>query len=132
MTMKIDPELSRATAELRLSYPNYTLESYQFVSNAVSSTIAKLAAHRHISAAELLAGIRDHAHEQYGAVAPLVMDKLGLRTSRNVGEVVYLLISVEVLSASPEDSPDDFNVPFSWDYPAEEETSRPELPFLDA
>lgn len=131
MTMKIDPELSKATAELRLSYPNYTLESYQFVSNAVSCTIAKLAEHRHISAAELLVGIRDYAHEQYGAVAALVMDKMGLRTARNVGEVVYLLISVNLLSASPEDSPDDFNVPFSWDCPAEEKTP-PELPFLDA
>ena len=130
--MKIDPELSKATAELRLSYPNYTLESYQFVSNAVSATIAKLAAHRHISAAELLAGIREYAHERYGAVAPLVMDKMGLRTARNVGEVVYLLISVNVLSASQDDSPEDFNVAFSWDDPAGEEPPLPELPFLDA
>ena len=130
--MKIDPELSKATAELRLSYPNYALESYQFVSNAVSSTIAKLESHRHISAAELLDGIRDYAREQYGAVAPLVMDKLGLRTGRNVGEVVYLLISVDLLSASPEDSPEDFNIPFSWVYPAEKQTPPPELPFLDA
>ena len=130
--MKIDPELSKATAELRLSYPNYTIESYQFVSNAVSATIAKLAAHRHISAAELLVGIRDHAHEQYGAVAPLVMDKLGLRTARNVGEVVYLLISVNLISASPEDSPEDFNVAFSWESPADAADALPELPFLDA
>lgn len=130
--MKIDPELSKATAELRLSYPNYTLESYQFVSNAVSATIAKLAAHRHISAAELLAGIREYAHERYGAVAPLVMDKMGLRTARNVGEVVYLLISVNVLSASQDDSPEDFNVAFSWDDPADEQPPLPELPFLDA
>ena len=130
--MKIDPELSKATAELRLSYPNYTIESYQFVSNAVSATIAKLAAHRHISAAELLVGIRDYAREQYGAVAPLVMDKLGLRTARNVGEAVYLLISVKLLSASPEDSPEDFNVSFSWEEPVDEKDPLPELPLLDA
>ena len=130
--MKIDPELSKATEELRLTYPNYTLESYQFVSNAVSCTIAKLASHRHISAAELLVGIRDYARERYGAVAPLVMDQLGLRTARNVGEVVYLLISVKLLSASPEDSPDDFNVAFSWEDPAEDGEPLPELPFLDA
>ena len=130
--MKIDPELSKATEELRLTYPNYTLESYQFVSNAVSCTIAKLTAHRHISAAELLVGIRDYARERYGAVAPLVMEQLGLRTARNVGEVVYLLISVNLLAASPEDSPDDFNVAFSWEDPADDGGSLPELPFLDA
>lgn len=130
--MKIDPELSKATEELRLSYPNYTLESYQFVSNAVSSTIAKLTAHRHISASELLVGIRNYAREQYGAVAPLVMDKLGLRTARNVGEVVYLLISVKLLSASPEDSPEDFNVSFSWEESVDGADPLPELPLLDA
>ena len=130
--MKIDPELARATEELRLTYPNYTVESFQFVSDAVNYTIGKLETHRHVSAAELLEGTRDYAFEQYGAVAPLVMAQLGLRTARNVGEVVYLLIGVKVLSASPEDSPGDFNVPFSWDRPAVRRTRKPSLPFLDA
>ena len=131
--MKIDPELARATEELRLTYPNYTVESFQFISDAVNYTIGKLESHRHVSAAELLEGTRDYAYEQYGAVAPLVMAKLGLRSGRNVGEAVYLLISVNVLSASPEDSPGDFNVEFSWERPADTRRTRKDpLPFLDA
>ena len=130
--MNISPEIARATRELRLSYPNYSAESYQFVSDAVAYTVGKLSAHRHISALELLEGIREFAFLEYGAVAPQVLDSFGLRFARNVGEVVYLLISVKLLSESPEDSPEDFNVNFPW----EEEIPSPKkgrkMPFIDA
>ncbi|MBR2373941.1 MAG: hypothetical protein IKA87_06890 [Lentisphaeria bacterium] len=131
--MNIDPQLKQATEALRLSYPNYTLESYQFVSDAVAYTVGKLAAHRHVSAAELLAGTKEYAYIQYGAVAAQVMNHFGLAGGRNVGEVVYLLISVNLLSASPEDSPEDFNIDFSWQQSSSLcDTSNIKLPFIDA
>ena len=131
--MNIAPEIAKASEELRLAYPNYSAESYQFVSDAVSYTIGKLSAHRHISAYELLEGIREFAFIQYGAVAPQVLVSFGLRSARNVGEVVYLLISVKLLSDSPKDSPEDFNLDFPW----EEELpvsscGEQKLPFIDA
>ena len=131
--MNIDPEIAKATAELRLTYPNYDVETYQFISDAVAYTIGKLQSHRHVSARELLEGIREYAFSQYGAVAPQVLCRFGLRAARNVGEVVYLLISVKLLSASPDDSPEDFHINFPW----EEElpvsaVSVKDLPFIDA
>ena len=130
--MNIDPEIAKATAELRLSYPNYSVESYQFISDAVAYTIGKLETHRHVSAAELLEGVREYAFSQYGVVAPQVLRRFGLLQARNVGEVVYLLISVKLLSASPDDSPEDFNIRFSWE--REESVSKkiPQLPCLDS
>lgn len=130
--MNIDPEIKKAAGILHLSYPNYTDESYQFVSDAVAYTIGKLSSHRHVSAKELLEGTREYAHIQYGAVAQQVMEQIGLTGSRNVGEVVYLLISVKLLSASPEDSIDDFNTDFSWEIPEEKSSAVPKLPFIDA
>lgn len=129
--MNISPEIARATQELRLSYPNYSSESYQFVSDAVSYTIGKLSAHRHISAYELLEGIREFAFLEYGAVAPQVLCSYGLCCARNVGEVVYLLISVKLLSDSPEDSPEDFNLDFPWEAPLPPAPKQPKLPFID-
>ena len=130
--MNISPEIARATEELRLSYPNYSAESYQFVSDAVAYTVGKLSAHRHISALELLEGIREFAFLEYGAVAPQVLDSFGLRLARNVGEVVYLLISVKLLSESPEDSPEDFNVNFPWEEEIPPAPKVKKLPFIDA
>ena len=131
--MNISPEIAKATQELSLTYPNYTAESYQFVSDAVAYTTGKLSAHRHVSAVELLEGIREYAFSQYGAVTPQVLSQMGLHTARHVGEVVYLLISVHLLSASEDDSPEDFNIDFPWEekapsYPA----SKTPLPFIDA
>ena len=130
--MNIDPEIVKATTELRLSYPNYTVESYQFISDAVAYTVGKLQTHRHVSARELLRGIREYAFLQYGVVAPQVLCQFGLRAARNVGEVVYLLISVKVLSASPEDSPEDFNITFPWEEEKTADTAGIVLPFIDA
>lgn len=130
--MNIDPEIRKATEVLHLSYPNYTDESYQFISDAVAYTIGKLSSHRHISARELLEGTREYAHTQYGAVAPQVMEQFGLNGSRNVGEVVYLLISVKLLSASPDDAPEDFNISFSWNMPEDKCSEKYKLPFIDA
>ena len=130
--MNISPEIAQATRELRLSYPNYSSESYQFVSDAVAYTIGKLSAHRHISALELLEGIREFAFLEYGAVAPQVLASFGLRAARNVGEVVYLLISVKLLSDSPEDSPEDFNVNFPWEEKLPPAPEGRVLPFIDA
>ncbi|MBE6384424.1 MAG: hypothetical protein E7048_02030 [Lentisphaerae bacterium] len=129
--MNISPEIEQATKELRLSYPNYTTASFQFVSKAVTYTIDKLSTHRHISALELLEGIREYAFLEYGVVAPQVLCSFGLCSARNVGEVVYLLISVGLLSASPDDSLEDFNVNFSWDeqLPAAPESEK--LPCID-
>lgn len=130
--MNIDPEIAKATGELRLTYPNYTEESYQFVSEAVTYTIGKLEAHRHVSARELLEGVREYAFSQYGVVAPQVLSRFGLRTARNVGEVVYLLISVKLLSASPEDSPEDFNIEFPWEENVPLRRKKKNLPSIDA
>ena len=130
--MNISPEIARATEELRLTYPNYSAESYQFVSDAVAYTVGKLSAHRHISALELLEGIREFAFLEFGAVAPQVLGSFGLRCARNVGEVVYLLISVKLLSDSPEDSPEDFNVNFPWEEELPPAPKCTNLPFIDA
>lgn len=131
--MNISPDIAKAARELSLTYPNYTEESYQFVSDAVAYTIGKLSAHRHVSAYELLEGIREYAFQQYGAVTPQVLATFGLHSARHVGEVVYLLISVNLLAASEDDSPEDFNIEFPWE---EKQNSRSrqkiDLPFIDA
>ena len=129
--MNIDPDIAKATAELHLTYPNYSVETYQFISDAVPYTIGKLQTHRHVSARELLEGIREYAFLQYGAVAPQVLERYGLRGARNVGEVVYLLISVKLLSASPDDSPEDFHIDFPWEEEAASDALTSTLPFID-
>lgn len=117
-------------ADCIAKHPNYAPEAYELVADAVTYTVKKLEKQRHVSALELLQGIREYAKMKYGAVYETVLKRWGLHTALHVGEVVYLLIGAELLAASAEDSPEDFNVEFSW----EEQRSfrRPSnLPFID-
>ena len=93
----------------------YTEEAYNFVSEAVNYTVAKLDAHRHVSALELLKGARELAYSQYGVVSGLVLNKWGLRRANDLGNVVYLLIGENILSASDDDRPEDFDIEFSFE-----------------
>ena len=92
--------------------PRYEAAAYRFVADAVTFTVDRLGSHRHVSARELLAGVRDYAKQQYGVLAGEVLDSWGLRSANDVGTVVYLLTGVGLLAASPDDHPEDFNCDF--------------------
>ena len=94
--------------------PRYTKEAYRFTADAVNYTVSKLDAHRHVTALELLKGARAFARSQYGAVSDLVLDSWGIKTASDMGKVVYLLISIGLLSASDDDNIEDFDIEFSF------------------
>ncbi len=93
--------------------PRYRREAYTFVANAVTFTVGRLAAHRHVSARELLEGMRDYARHEFGVLAGNVLHEWGIRSAADAGTIVYLLIEGEVLAASAEDRPEDFNIDFA-------------------
>lgn len=115
--------------------PRYEAAAYRFVADAVTFTVDRLGSHRHVSARELLAGVREYAKQQYGVLAEEVLGSWGLRSANDVGTVVYLLIGVGLLAASPDDHPEDFNCDFQlFDALAEKESSagtKKALPKID-
>lgn len=104
------PSVEDRISQLLASDPRYREEAYRFVSQAVEYTVKKLQHHRHVSAEELLYGAREFAREQFGAVADNVLHSWGLKSCSDFGNVVYLMISVELLSASPGDRREDFDI----------------------
>jgi uncharacterized repeat protein (TIGR04138 family) len=101
-------DFDRKAAELVARGYRFDARVYRFVAEAVTYTVARCDTHRHVSAQELLAGVRQMAVERFGKMACRVMEKWGLKLDDDVGEVVYLLIGVGLLGESEEDSPDDF------------------------
>ena len=108
----MDMEFENKIALLTERETAYTADAYNFVTEAVNYTVSKLPAHRHVTALELLKGAREMAIQQYGAVAREVLRAFGIKTASDVGKIVYLLISVNLLSSSEDDSPEDFNIDF--------------------
>jgi uncharacterized repeat protein (TIGR04138 family) len=55
------------------------------------------------------------AVEKYGRLALLVLNSWGIRTTRDFGEIVYILIDHEWMRAQPTDSIDDFNAVYDFE-----------------
>ena len=64
---------------------------------------------RHVTIQTLCEGLRKLAVEKWGRLAMLVLDTWGVKTTRDLGEIVYLMIKHKWMSAQPTDSIDDFN-----------------------
>ena len=88
----------------------YAFHAYPFIADAVPYTVKSLAKDRHVTALELINGVKNFAITTYGPLAPKVLAYWGITQPKDIGKIVYLLISVNILSASPDDDPNDFNI----------------------
>ena len=113
----ITGEFHRKVALIMAEESRYHAEAYEFVSNAVFFTTGRLAEHRHVTALELLGGMRDYARQEYGAVSGEVLYHWGIRTAADAGRIVYLLIRENLLSASENDREEDFAIEFDFSVP---------------
>ncbi|MHC4425936.1 MAG: Minf_1886 family protein, partial [Planctomycetota bacterium] len=54
-------------------------------------------------------GLKRLAVKKWGRLAMLVLNSWGVKNTRDLGEIVYLMIEHKWMSAQPTDSIDDFN-----------------------
>jgi uncharacterized repeat protein (TIGR04138 family) len=107
--------LDCATLErLRELDPRYDERAYAFVLAALEEVVQKLPRRRHVSGSELVAGCRDLALRLYGPMAKTVLQYWSVRTTRDIGEVVFNLLEVGVLSKDEADSKNDFDDLFDF------------------
>ena len=106
-------DFDKKIRELLKTDSRYAADAYSFVSNAVTFTVNRLPEHRHVNAKELILGLREYAENQFGVLAPDVLESWGISTASDIGNLVYNLISVSILSASPGDQRSDFDIDLS-------------------
>ena len=63
----------------------------------------------HITGQTLCEGLRKLAIEKWGRLAMLVLNTWNIKTTRDFGEIIYLMIENKWMSAQPTDSINDFN-----------------------
>ena len=69
---------------------------------------------KHVSGQALCEGLRKLALEKWGRLALLVLTSWGIKSTRDLGEIVYLMIKNEWMSAQPTDTMDDFDNVFDF------------------
>ncbi len=104
--------------------------AYYFVRQGLDHTIRNLEnapkeeAPRHVTGKELLEGIRDFAHDQYGPLAFTLLDHWGITKCDDFGDIVFNLVDYGVLGKTENDKKEDF----SGGYDFREAFLKPYLP----
>ncbi len=106
--MRQASEFWEAVERIRRVDDRYAAEAYGFVMQALDHTTSSLGVRRHVSAAELVAGLCAAAGERFGMLGFTVLDRWGIRAGSDVGEIVFQLIEVGFLTRREEDTREEF------------------------
>mgnify|MGYP001767018874 CR=1 FL=1 len=93
----------------------YKPDSYEFVMQALRFTQKKLKRSGHVSGGELSEGIRQYALKTYGPMARTVLEYWGIRSTEDLGNIVFNMITVKLLSKTEDDTLEDFRDVYRFD-----------------
>jgi uncharacterized repeat protein (TIGR04138 family) len=82
--------------------------AYLFALAALEFCQQRLPERRHISGRELALACRDLAIERFGVLARLVLEHWGIRSSADIGDVVFTLVEMDFLLSQPDDRREEF------------------------
>ena len=101
--------------KIALEDGRFSVPAVKFVYEGLGYTAKKVATEpKHVSGETLCQGLKKLAIEKWGRLAMLVLDAWGIRTTRDFGEIVWLMIRHEWMSAQPSDSIEDFDNVFDF------------------
>jgi uncharacterized repeat protein (TIGR04138 family) len=79
----------------------------------------------HVTGGKLCEAVRKLALRQYGLLAATVLNHWGVRSTSDIGDIVYNLIAAGDLEKTPSDSRSDFDDVFDFDAELRPKDSRP-------
>ena len=106
---------------IRMREQRFDERAYLFVLTALEHFQTRLPERRHISGRELALACRDLALERFGVMARVVLDHWGVRSTADIGDIVFTLVELELLISQPGDTREDFADVFDFDQAFERE-----------
>jgi uncharacterized repeat protein (TIGR04138 family) len=105
---------------IRASDDRYDREAYLFLRDALEDTTKRRRKSRKeeptdVAAPELLDGFRHYALKEYGPMARTVLDYWGVRSTADVGNLVFNLVDAHVFSKTDRDTAEAFADVFDFD-----------------
>ncbi len=104
--------------------PRHPRAAYDFVREALHHTVENLKEQRHVSASELLDGIRRYAREQYGPLARTVFASWGVKETKDFGLIVFNLVSAGEMGKTEDDDIKDFDAVYKFEDAFPDETGE--------
>ena len=94
--------------KIRIREPRFDEQAYLFILAALEHCQTRLDVRRHITGAELAHACLDLALERYGLMARLVLEYWGVKSTADLGDVVFTLVDLGFLLSQPQDTRDEF------------------------
>ena len=101
--------------QIRLRESRFQEGAFLFVLASLESLQARLPERRHVDGRELAHAVRHLALERFGVMSRLVLKYWGVRSTADVGDVVFALVDTGLLMSQPGDSRQDFADVFDFD-----------------
>lgn len=95
--------------------PRYHPNAYLFIFEALEYTILTIGERRHVTGQELLEGFRELAINKFGKLAKFVLNRWGIRSTKDVGEIVFNLVEENLMGKTETDSREDFADGYDFD-----------------
>ena len=99
----------------------YHRDAYFFVREALDHTQKNFGKEtkngqiRHVSPRELLAGIREYALKEFGPMAITVFEEWNIRSCKDFGEIVFIMVEHSLLAKTEKDTRADFEPGYDFD-----------------
>jgi uncharacterized repeat protein (TIGR04138 family) len=97
----------------------FRVQACQFLHEALGRAVNEVhgdeARHGHVSGQALCEALRELAWDRYGPLAPTVLQRWGITSSYNFGELVYLLIEHDLMGKEDGDTVEDFRDGFDME-----------------
>lgn len=109
------PEPKTTLEELVAQVDRYPIEAFVFVNEAVAHTVRKIHGERtspeqnmHVSGRQLCDGFRELAIVRWGMLAGTVLRRWNMRSTADIGRIVFAMVEHNFMSKTDQDSPEDF------------------------
>jgi uncharacterized repeat protein (TIGR04138 family) len=113
------PDLKQKFEELLARDPRFSKDAYAVVQDAIKWAEAEHTkpdhSLRHVTARQILEALRDMARQECGGGARDCLAALGIKSSDDVGEIVYNLASIGAIATAANDSRTDFTGIFDFE-----------------
>jgi uncharacterized repeat protein (TIGR04138 family) len=95
--------------------PRFKPQAFFFIFMALARCRVTDGVSGHVTGQQLLRAFAEEARGQYGPMAKTVLNHMGFQTTRDVGDLVFLMVQEGLLSKTEQDSPEDFADGYDFD-----------------
>ena len=88
----------------------YSADAYEFITSCVIEQVNNLDRMRHLSAREVVLGLKQQLVNHFGFLAGDVLKAWNIRQPSDIGVIIFDLISLNILCAADDDKQSDFDI----------------------